>query len=50
MIIMKYRKIMLNDSLFISLSQFVAIPLKALGNVRKRNLKFFTVASTKDSH
>ena len=44
MVIMKYRIIMFNNSLYISLSQFVAILLKSF------ILKFCTVTSTKDTH
>ena len=41
MVIMKYRTIMLDGSLFISLSQFVAIPKKLFKSVsvRKSHLK-----------
>ena len=49
---MKYGTVMFNESLFMSLSQFVAIPEKFFQSVsmRKINLKFCTVTSTKDTH
>ena len=47
--IMKYGRIMLNDNLFISLSHYLKKLFKSV-SVRKCNLKFCTVASTKDSH
>ena len=49
---MKYRTIMFNDSLFISLSQFVAIFKKLFKSmsIGSSNLKFSTVTSSKDTH
>ena len=49
MAIMKYRTIMLNDSLFISLPQFVAILYKSV-SIRENNLRSCIVTSTKDTH
>ena len=47
MIIMKHQTITLNDTLFIFLAQFVK-PSKSF-SVRKSNVKFCSVASTKDT-
>ena len=52
MIITKYRTIMFNDSLFISLLQFIArlIKLSMSVSITNSNLKPCTVTATKDAH
>ena len=46
MVIMKYQTVMLNDRLFFSLSQYLKKLFKSV-SVKKSNLKFYTVASSK---
>ena len=48
MVILKFWTIMFNESLFITLSQFVAIPYRV--SIRKSNLKFCAVTSAKGTH
>ena len=49
MVVMKCRTTMFNDSLFISLSQYLKKLYKTV-STGKSNLKFGTVISTKDTH